>query len=183
MDLTCENYRSIFDLACDAIFVFDGNSGAVIDVSDKAVDLYGYSPEQMKQAGFEALSAGWFPYNQEGVMEHIRQAAGSGQKSFEWFAKDRSDRTFWVEVDLKQSVIIGSGSARRLRLPGQECRGNPGNDVFFQPRHSAPDSELPDMFEAVATQIGDFIKRKKAEEHLRMALLSTARTTGKRACA
>ena len=42
-----ESYRAIFDAAEDAIFVHDWDSGAILDVSAKATELYGYAREEL----------------------------------------------------------------------------------------------------------------------------------------
>jgi PAS domain S-box-containing protein len=107
LKLSEENYRSIFDSANDAIFVHNLQTGAILDVNKKMTKMYGYTPEEAMKLNVEALSSGVYPYNQEGAKEHIGKAAGGEPQLFEWFAKDRSGRTFWVEVNLKRAIVGG----------------------------------------------------------------------------
>jgi PAS domain S-box-containing protein len=106
-----ENYRSIFDAANDAIFVHDAETGQIIDVNKKMCELYGYSVEEARQVDVEALSVGTPPYTQKDVLRRIKKAASGEPQLFEWMAKDRSGRLFWVEVNLKLAVI---GEKKRL---------------------------------------------------------------------
>lgn len=105
--LTSEKYRSIFDYACDAILIYDMNTGAILDANDKASKLYGYTLSETRTADFGKLSAGWYPYNSEGAMERIRQARNDGQQLFEWLARDSFGRLFWIEVNFNRAEIDG----------------------------------------------------------------------------
>ncbi len=109
MQITVNNHRSVFDDVCDVIFVFDTNTGAVIDVNNAVSEMYGYTPEEAKQVDIGALSAGQYPYNYQGAMERIRRAGSGETPLFEWLARDRSGRTFWVEMNLKRTAIDGVG--------------------------------------------------------------------------
>lgn len=107
MKLAIENLHSIFDHACGAIFLYDVNTGAVLDADEKACEMYGYTPEEIRNADIGKLSAGPYPYDYEAAMERIRCAAGGEPQLFDWIARDRSGRTFWVEVNLKRGTISG----------------------------------------------------------------------------
>ncbi len=108
LKLSEENYRSIFDSANDAIFVHDMRTGAVLEVNKKMTEMYGYSAEEAKTLTVGALSAGEYPYNQDGAVELIGKAVRGELQLFEWLAKDKFGRTFWVEVNLKGAAIGGS---------------------------------------------------------------------------
>lgn len=56
------NYRTIFDAANDATFVFEPEKGAMLDVNLKMCEMYGYSREEVLRLNVEALSAGSPPY-------------------------------------------------------------------------------------------------------------------------
>lgn len=99
------NYRAIFDAANDAIFVHDMDTGRILDVNRKMTEMYGYSPDEARELPVEALSAGEPPYTQENAISRIRKAADGDPQLFEWRAKDKSGRLFWVEVSLKRAVI------------------------------------------------------------------------------
>jgi len=70
-------------------------------------DLYGYSVEEARGLHIEDLSVGITPYTQNDAVRLVRAALKEGPQLFEWHAKDRAGRLFWVEVNLKQAVIGG----------------------------------------------------------------------------
>lgn len=102
-----ENYRAIFNAANDAIFVHDIRTGSILDVNQKTEDMYGYSREEMKRLNVEAISAGEPPFRQADALKWIQDAAAGKPQLFEWMAKDKKGRLFWVEVNLKHAVIGG----------------------------------------------------------------------------
>ncbi|MBI4831176.1 MAG: PAS domain S-box protein [Candidatus Lindowbacteria bacterium] len=105
--LTEVNYRAIFDAANDAIFVHDIETGAILDVNRKMCEMYGYTPEETRRLNVEDLSAGEKPFTQEDAIHLITTAARGEPQLFEWMAKDKSGRLFWVEVNLKRAFIGG----------------------------------------------------------------------------
>jgi len=102
-----ENYRTIFNSANDAIFVHDAQTGAILDVNKRAIELYGYSDDEMKHLTIADLSAGKPPYSQEEARGWVEKAFREGPQLFEWMAKDKPGRLFWVEVNLKRVVLAG----------------------------------------------------------------------------
>jgi PAS domain S-box-containing protein len=101
------NYRAIFDAANDATFVFDVETGAMLDVNLKMCQMYGYLREEVLLLNVEQLSAGFPPYTFHDLMKLIWKTKKDQSHLFEWLAKDRSGRLFWVEVNMKGAVIGG----------------------------------------------------------------------------
>jgi PAS domain S-box-containing protein len=101
------NYRTIFDAANDATFVFDPENGAMLDVNLKMCEMYGYSREQVLRLNVEDLSAGEPPYTYNDVLKKIWKTRYDKSHMFEWLAKDSSGRLFWIEVNMKGAVIGG----------------------------------------------------------------------------
>ncbi|CAG0928900.1 Phytochrome-like protein cph1 [Thermoflexales bacterium] len=100
-------FRAIFDSVNDAIFVHDLNDGRILDVNKTMCEMYRCTPEEARQLGIEDLSSGEAPYTgQEGLAWMQRAAAGQPQ-IFEWRAKDRTGRLFWVEVNMRRAAIDG----------------------------------------------------------------------------
>ena len=102
------NYRAIFDASNDAIFVFDVDNGAILDVNLKMCQMYGYLREEVLLLTVEELSAGFPPYTQKDALEHIWNTRNHNSHLIEWLAKDRYGQLFWVEVDMKGAVIGGT---------------------------------------------------------------------------
>ena len=101
------DYRAIFDTANDAIFVHDMTTGAILDVNRKMSDMYGYTRDEALHLTVQDLSAGIAPYSEERAFELVREAVAGAPQLFEWLAKDRAGRLFWVEVNLTR-VAIGA---------------------------------------------------------------------------
>lgn len=101
------NYRTIFDAANDATFVFDPENGDMLDVNLKMCEMYGYSREQVLRLNVEDLSAGYPPYTYDDVLRKIWKTRYDKSHLFEWLAKDSSGKLFWIEVNMKGAVIGG----------------------------------------------------------------------------
>ena len=101
------NYRAIFDAANDAIFVHEATTGAILDVNGKMSEMYGYTRDEALCLTVQDLSAGVSPYTQERALELARTAVAGTPQLFEWLAKDRAGRLFWVEVNLRR-VVLGA---------------------------------------------------------------------------
>jgi len=102
------NYRAIFNAVNDAIFVHDVETGEVVDVNRRAVEAYGYGPDEL-----DALNAAFRqrsdpPYTFADQWRWLRRAADEGPQVFEWLARDRHGREFWTEVSLRRAVIGGT---------------------------------------------------------------------------
>lgn len=102
-----ENYRAIFDAANDAIFVHDIETGAIIDINAKATEMYGYTRDKARGLSLDAFSAGTPPYAQWEALDWLHRAATDGAVRFDWLARDKGRRLFWVEVNVKPVVIGG----------------------------------------------------------------------------
>ena len=125
-----QSYREILDAADDAIFVHDWDTGAIIDVSAKAADLFGYSREDLKRLRVGDLSADVAPYTEADAMVHIERAKQSDSPlRFEWRAKHRDGTLVWHEVTLKRAQVVAiavcspsSGTLRSGRPRRTRCR-------------------------------------------------------------
>ncbi|MHC4322998.1 MAG: sensor histidine kinase, partial [Planctomycetota bacterium] len=103
-----ENYRSIFETANDAIFVHDAEDGSILDVNNKMLEMYGFDDKSNIVGSFiDNISSGEKPYTIEDAGKWVRRAVKEGPQLFEWHAKDKKGRLFWIEVNLKKAVIGG----------------------------------------------------------------------------
>ena len=100
------NYEAIFDAANDAIFVHDAKTGKIIDANKQACEMYGWTNEEIRRLSVGDLSADDPLESNESARVLLEQAASGFEPFlFEWRAKDRAGRAFWVEVNLKRSVL------------------------------------------------------------------------------
>ncbi|HET9529327.1 MAG TPA: PAS domain S-box protein, partial [Blastocatellia bacterium] len=118
------NYRAIFDAVDDAIMVHDIETGEVLDVNRKACELYACTAEEARKLVPQGWSTGEAPTTTRAALERIQKAAGGEPQFFEWQAKDKTGRKFWVEVSLKRTRIGGEdrvlGVVRDISLRKQE---------------------------------------------------------------
>ncbi|MGO9122834.1 MAG: PAS domain S-box protein [Desulfomonilaceae bacterium] len=99
------NYRAIFDSMNDAIFVHDIETGAIIDVNRKMCEMYGYAREEAIRLVAGEASFGRDKHSQALALQRIAMAARGEPQLFEWQAKAKDGRLFWVEVNLRKAVL------------------------------------------------------------------------------
>lgn len=100
-----ERFRDIFNAANDAFFIHDIETGAILDVNQKMCEMFGLSREEALHSDVGSFSSGIPPYTQKDAANWIRKATVGVPQLFEWHAKDRSGRIFWVEVNMRRSAI------------------------------------------------------------------------------
>ncbi|MES1981623.1 MAG: EAL domain-containing protein [Pseudomonadota bacterium] len=103
-----KRFRAIFDNANDAIFIDDPYTGKILDVNAKAMQMFGYSREELCRRSIAELSADFPPYTQQHALSLIAQARNGDTPVFEWLSKRRDDTHFWTEISLRQGEISGS---------------------------------------------------------------------------
>lgn len=103
-------FRALFESANDAILLVRLEDGSILDVNHKFEELYGFSRAQSYSLKIKDISQGKPPYNQRGALKWIRRIREQGPQLFEWQARDKAGRIFWVEV-----------SAGVVEINGREC--------------------------------------------------------------
>jgi PAS domain S-box-containing protein len=101
------NYRAIFSAVNEGIFIIDPANGNILDANESACGMYGYAVEELRGLSVDALSDADHGYNLGGGREVFRKAAGGEAQTFEWKARDRAGRLFWVEANVKRASIGG----------------------------------------------------------------------------
>jgi len=102
-----ESYRTLFELAGDAMFVHDIETGAVLDANRNACELHGCSLDELRELGIGGISDGRPPYDAEHARAYVRRAAAGEPQRFEWLVRDRNGEPVWVEVHLLRVRILG----------------------------------------------------------------------------
>lgn len=97
---------AVFDQANEAIFLYHGHTGAIVTLNQKACELYGYAPDDVRRLSIVALHPGEYPHSAEEALRRFREAAGGSPQLFEWKTKNKAGREFWIEAYLK-AVVIG----------------------------------------------------------------------------
>ena len=101
------SYRAIFDAAEDAIFVYDIETGAIVDVNPRACAAFGYTREELRQIDIGMLGSGEHPYTQQEALGLIARAAAGEQLQIEWHGKNKDGSLRWHEVFVKRVTIGG----------------------------------------------------------------------------
>ncbi len=103
-----KNYlQSIFDAPNEAIFVHDSETGAILDVNNAMLEIYGFTYEEALQLQLDELSVDEYPYNQEEAGKKLYLAINDGPQTFEWLAKKKNGQLFWTEVGLRLTEFGG----------------------------------------------------------------------------
>lgn len=104
-----QNYREIFNATNEAIFIHDAATGAFLDMNQTALDMFGYSEEEIRSRTFGDLSSGQPGYTQAEAMEKMLQADYEGSQLFEWECRHKEGHVFLTEVAFKKTRIGGQG--------------------------------------------------------------------------
>ncbi|MCX5680124.1 MAG: PAS domain S-box protein [Candidatus Omnitrophica bacterium] len=106
-DINEIDYGAVFNAVNDAIFVHDIETGAILNANQRACEMYCYSQDELSSINIADISADVGVYTFEGARRLIDKAANGEPQLFEWLAKDKAGRLFWVEVNLKRAVVGG----------------------------------------------------------------------------
>jgi PAS domain S-box-containing protein len=101
------NYLTIFNEVNDAILLHDLNTGSILDVNNGFCEMFGYTRDESLTLNIGAISSGEAPYTQQDAGKLIQKASSQGPQVFEWQAKHKNGRLFWIEVNLKRAKIMG----------------------------------------------------------------------------
>jgi PAS domain S-box-containing protein len=102
-----KNYRELFDLCTEAIFVHEVTTARILDVNRTTLEMFGYSYEEALSLRVEDLSLREPPYSQAVAEQRVREAAAGEPQTFEWRSKRKSGELFWSEVTLRRASIGG----------------------------------------------------------------------------
>jgi len=102
------DYKTIFDSSHEAIFIHDAQNGSLLDVNQRAMDMFGLSKEEIKERNLGELSWAEDPrFSPEKAAEKIRLATEGREQDFEWLIKAKSGQPIWVRVHLRKAELSG----------------------------------------------------------------------------
>ena len=107
MNISQADCRAIFDAVSDAILIHDAATGEILEVNRGMCEMFGYTPEEARQLKVTALCGGEAGSQLEPALSLLAKAAAGSPQVFEWQARDRAGRVFWVEVHLKPIRLGG----------------------------------------------------------------------------
>jgi two-component system CheB/CheR fusion protein len=100
-------YRSIFNSVNDAIFVHTLDGGLILDVNQRACEMYRYPREELIGATPLDLTSGLTEELSQEALQRIELAQKGKTQIFEWQAQCKDGTPFWVEVNLRGAKING----------------------------------------------------------------------------
>ncbi|HCR89101.1 MAG: hypothetical protein A2W90_00695 [Bacteroidetes bacterium GWF2_42_66] len=100
-------YRTIVNSTSEAIFIFDPQTGSIIDCNQAASNMYGLTKEEFLRAKISDIGASNEDYIRGKILERIKAAIRSEDITYEWKGKRKNNEIFWSEVSLNESVIGG----------------------------------------------------------------------------
>ncbi len=102
-----ERFLTIFNSVNDSILIHDLETGSILDVNQKMCEMFSYTREEVRNIDIGTLSSGEVPYTQKEALEWIGKAAQGKPQLFEWHCKDKAERLFWGEVNMRCAKIGG----------------------------------------------------------------------------
>lgn len=100
-----DRFSEIFNNVNDAILIHDADTRRITEVNRRMCEMFGYTPEEAINCSIGKLSADTPPYTTAEAFEKIQRLFTEGAQTFEWLARTREGRLFWVEVSLRLAVI------------------------------------------------------------------------------
>ncbi|MHB8056465.1 MAG: ATP-binding protein [Desulfuromonadaceae bacterium] len=97
-----KSYEALFNATDEAIFVHDAQSGRILDINDRMLEMYGYRRAEALATDMDCLSEGTPPYSAAEAAEKVRKALSEGPQVFEWHSRKKTGELFWSEVSLKR---------------------------------------------------------------------------------
>ena len=100
-----ERFQAIYNSVNDAIFIHDIETGAILDVNQRMCEMFGWSREEACTMPVEGISSGIPPYSQADAAGWMSKAVQGIPQFFEWQAKDKNGKLFWVENNMRRAQV------------------------------------------------------------------------------
>ncbi len=103
-----EYLRTIFNLVNDGLIIHDPETFKILEVNQRACELYGYTRDEILGLSIQDLSFDPSDDLKSRLSEIVAKADMDGPVVFEWQAAGKDGSGFWVEVNLRQGRINGN---------------------------------------------------------------------------
>jgi PAS domain S-box-containing protein len=101
------NYHELFDKANDAIYVHEKGTGRIIEVNNRALEITGFSREELLSADLTAFLTDVPGFGLEDAMRFLALAGEGKPQLYEWIGKAKDGTQHWYEVHLEMASIAG----------------------------------------------------------------------------
>jgi PAS domain S-box-containing protein len=140
--------HDLIDIFNEAIFIFDLATQNIIGVNQSLCEMFGYTREEARRLdSAAAVSSGVPPYSQQEVQEWLVKAVTIGPQRFDWHAKAKDGRLFWVDVCMQRATISGQ---ERLLVSARDITARKSAEGAFREfgerHHALHERSLDSMF-------------------------------------
>jgi PAS domain S-box-containing protein len=101
------NYRDIFNMTHDAIFVHDEKTGEIIEVNKTAEQMFGYSSEEILQILLVDFNTSQAQHPLHETLNWLQESVKESPREFERLIKKKSGDFFWIDVVQLATSIAG----------------------------------------------------------------------------
>jgi diguanylate cyclase (GGDEF)-like protein/PAS domain S-box-containing protein len=102
-----ERFRTIFDSVNDLIFVRDVETGALVEVNQRACGMLGYTRDELLKLNLGDLSENKPPYAGQNLLSEMQIARSGTPRTFDWRGKTKDGRLFWAEISMRRATFGG----------------------------------------------------------------------------
>lgn len=161
-------YRALFRYAFDAMWVHDMETGALLELNEAAVELFGYTAEEQKARGMAGLTAADHGYTEERAWEYARRAAAGEPQRFEWMGYHKNGTAIWEEMRITK---INIGGKDRLVATARDISARKAAELAQQRANEDLERRVAERTAALAQEIAERTAAQEAlreqEEHFR----------------
>ncbi len=100
-------FREIFNSANDAIIIHDIENHKIVDFNVKLSEMFGYSREEVLNFSIDFIGENIILNKLDEMRRIFRKTFTEGPQIFEWEAKMKDGRFFWVEFNLRSTQVMG----------------------------------------------------------------------------
>jgi len=164
---TVNRLQTLNDTTPDAVMVHRAD-GAIIDVNETVLSMYGYRREEMARVSVAELSG--IQYSQEKALDRIQSALQGGAEDFEWTGKKKNGEEFPVIVRLRKMTV---GAEDFILAVVSDITVRKKAEMELQKAHDELEERVAEqtdhLVRANKAMELEIAERKRAEEELRLA--------------
>jgi PAS domain S-box-containing protein len=101
----CSRCRSVLETINDAVFIFDLDSGNILDVNRKAHELFGNGRGELPSGSAMEEARACYYYGWKDPLAWFAKANMEERDAFEWETKHSEGHTVWLDVHLQKILI------------------------------------------------------------------------------
>lgn len=101
------NFLELFEKGNEGLFVYEIETGVMIEVNQKACEILGYTKEAIMSLPKKHFETGIPGYGAKELVSYFEKAVMGNPQVVEWIIKLSSDETLWVEISLTRAIFGG----------------------------------------------------------------------------